>query len=80
MVLPLEVPTLHLFAVVCTAGQGKHGVTCNESQEPPATASVVSTGGERTNTRMLINIGTVDLELLRTTNEPTGAVLAGLLC
>ncbi len=44
------------------------------SQEPPATASAVSTGGERTNTRVLINIGTVDLELLRTTNEPTGAV------
>ena len=29
---------------------------------------------ERTNTRVLINIGTVDLELLRTTNEPTGSV------
>ncbi|KAK9858457.1 hypothetical protein WJX84_002370 [Apatococcus fuscideae] len=31
---------------------------------------------ERTSTRVLINIGTVDLELLRTTNEPTGAVTA----
>ena len=33
-----------------------------------------STGADSTSTRVLINIVTVDLELLRTTNEPTGAV------
>ncbi|KAK9827173.1 hypothetical protein WJX74_009221 [Apatococcus lobatus] len=51
-------------------------VTDVEQQAPvssgPARGQVSVT--EKTNTRVLIKIGTVDLELLRTTNEPTGAV------
>lgn len=51
-------------------------VTDLDQQAPESSgpAGGQASAPERTNTRVLINIGTVDLELLRTTNEPTGSV------
>ena len=50
------------------------GDEVTELDRPQLSARPQTTSPERTNTRVVINIGTVDLELLRTTNEPTGAV------